>query len=104
MHRASNLRDVVLARAENDFRLFASRHAPQLLQELEAVQDGHVPVDEERVGHLERTGRESFAAVGGFRGSQSHALENAPSYFSNNGRVVHNENLFQLGLLGCIEG
>ena len=61
-------------------------------------------VDEKRVGHLERTGRESLAAVGGFRGSQSHALENAPGYFSNHGRVVDDENLFHFGLLGCFEG
>src|SRR6478672_5744405 len=51
MQRARNVRDVVFGGAEHDLGRIATGHAAQVAEELVAVHDRHVPVEQNRFGH-----------------------------------------------------
>ena len=81
MERARDVRDVVLGGAEHHLGLVAAGHAAQIAEELVAVHDRHVPVEQDRVGQSALADFQRLLAVLGFDDLEIEAFQDAPCDF-----------------------
>src|SRR5205085_5226252 len=88
VHRARDMREVVLGGAEDDLRLVAVRHGAERAQEFIAVHNRHVPIQENRLGHLLGAGFERLPAVGRFHDGKTKAFENSSGHLPDHARIV----------------
>src|SRR3974390_792525 len=94
VQRAGDVRDVVLAGAEHDFRAIPVRHPAQHAQELVPVHPGHVPVEQHGIRHLTAAGFRRPLAVLGFRDLEFQAFENATRHFADHARIINDQAVF----------
>ena len=80
---ARNVRDVVFGGAEHDLGRIAAGHTAQIAEEFVTVHDGHVPVEQDRVGHGALAHFERLLAVLGFGDLEMHFFQDAACDFSN---------------------
>src|SRR5579863_3674711 len=66
MKRAGDVGDIVFRRAEHHLGLVAARHAAEIAEELVAVHDRHVPVQQDRLWQRALADLKCFLAVFGF--------------------------------------
>src|ERR1700730_7200850 len=100
MHRTRDMREVVFGGAEDDLRLVAVRHGAERAQEFVAVHDRHVPIEENRFGHLLGARFERLTAVGRFHDGKAKSFEDSPSHLSDYARIVDYKTTFHCrGLL-----
>src|SRR5262245_28835468 len=75
MQRASDMGDVVLRGAEHHLGLVAAGHAAQVAEELVAVHDRHVPVEQHGIGQPALAGFQRLLAVLGFDNLEIQAFQ-----------------------------
>src|SRR5476649_375565 len=86
MHRTRDMREVVFGSAEDDLRLVAVRHGAERAKEFVAIHHRHVPIEENRLGHLLGARFERLTAVGRFYDGKAESFEDSPSHLSNYAR------------------
>ena len=75
--------DVVFGGAEHHLGLVAAGHAAQIAEELVAVHDRHVPVEQDRVGQSALADFQRLLAVLGFDDLEIQAFQDTPCDFSD---------------------
>ena len=102
LHRLANVRHIVLGRAEHDDHAVAAVALTQLAQEIDAVHDGHVPVEQHDVRHGPEAVVQRFLAIHRFFGLKVELFENPSGHHSDDFRVINNETGLHLETPGRI--
>jgi hypothetical protein len=79
---------IILDRAEHDNRLFTTLFPPQGAQEIEAVHHGHVPVQQDSLGHLLAADIQSFRAISRFDHFEAQILDDTGRNFPHYAGIV----------------
>ena len=82
------MRHVVFGCAKNDLRLIAVAALTQQFQEIHPAHHGHVPVEQDHVGHLALATRQRFLAVAGFFDLELEGLKNMSSDLADHLGVI----------------
>src|SRR5712675_2322772 len=83
MKRARDVRDVVFSGAEHHLGLVSAGHAAQIAEEFIAVHHGHVPVEQDRLGHGTLADFERFRAVLGFHDLEIKTFQDTACNLAN---------------------
>ena len=82
---------IILGRAEHDDRPVPGILTAQGLDEIQAVHNRHIPVQQDGVGHVLPALLKRFRAVAGFNTREFQLFQNAPGDFPDNARIVNDE-------------
>src|SRR5581483_2131242 len=92
--RLLNVLEIVLGGAENDDRSIAPRRTAKLAQELDAVHDRHVPVEQHDVRHFLEASIDGELAVGRLFNDELKVLEDAACDLAHDARIIDDETGF----------
>ena len=82
---------IILGRAENHDRPVPGFLTAQCLDEVQPVHDGHIPVQEDRIGHLLPAFFQRFRTVAGFNTCEFELFQNSAGDFPDHTRIVDDE-------------
>src|SRR5665811_1441277 len=77
--------------ALNSSAICAAGHAAQIAEEFKAIHDGHVPVEQDRIGQSALADFQRLLAVLGFDDLEIHLFQDAPCDFANDARVIDHQ-------------
>src|SRR3546814_10552579 len=66
-------------------------HRPQLVQELQAVHHGHVPVEQNGIRHVALAGLDRLSAVFGFVDVEAEAFKDLARHHAHNLRIIDDQ-------------
>src|SRR3954462_5687337 len=104
VQRARDMRDVVLGGAEHHLGLVATRHAPEMAEELVAVHHRHVPVEQDRVGQAALAGLQRLLTVLGFEDLEVEALQDPARNLADDAGIINDETSSHVNLLSPLRG
>src|SRR3569832_2677939 len=92
--RARDVRDIVLRGAEHHLGLIAARHAAKISEELVAVHDRHVPVEQNGFRQSALADFKRLLAVFSFHDLEIQSFLNAPCNLSDDAGVIPDQTCF----------
>lgn len=91
--RFGDMDDVVFGRTVDDHGFGAERLAPQRTQKFDARHRGHVPIEQDGVGHVAPAEVQSRRSVFGFIGRKLQLFQNLARDFPENPAVIDDQAL-----------
>jgi hypothetical protein len=98
LERTSDMCNVILGGAENDFGPVAAWKSPQRTQEVIAVHFWHIPIEQNRIRQFPLARLECLLAVLGLDNPELQTFQDSPRYFADDAGIIDDEARLHIGL------